>query len=228
MTHSSSVPVLEAHGLAAVVRGDAGDVRVLDGTSLTAFSGEVVDIVGESGVGKTTLLRVLARLLPSATGQIALDGEPAEHIAPELWRTRVALLPQKPALVPGDVRSNLLMPWALKVRHAQTAPSDAVLRAQLDGLGMADVALDRDVARLSVGQSARVAFARTMLTEPRVLLLDEADAALDEVSAGFVSEATRAYASEGCGVVRVRHRGSDGLASRRLRLAGGRLEEVPT
>ncbi len=214
--------LLTATDLRAVLPGDAGDVRVLDGVSLSLASGSVTDIVGPSGSGKTTLLRALARLLPGATGSLALDGTPAEQIAPATWRAAVALLPQKPAIVDGSVRDNLLLPWTLKVRHGVAAPSAAQLDAALARVGL-EVAVERDAARLSVGQQARVALLRVLLTAPRVLLLDEPDAALDPASAQAVTTMTAEFAQAGGAVVRVRHHGRDELAGARLRLEGGVL-----
>ena len=150
---------------------------------------------------------------------------PAETIPGPEWRAAVALLPQKPAIVEGTVRDNLLRPWSLKVRHGHAVPDDTALRAALDRVVL-DAALDRDAARLSVGQQARVALVRTLLTHPRVLLLDEPDAALDELSASAVSELTREFADKGGAVVRVRHHRSDDIADRRLRLAGGTLSSA--
>lgn len=215
--------LLEARELSAVLPGETGPVRVLDGVSLSVDAGEILDVVGPSGSGKTTLLRALARLLPGATGTLLLGSAPAETIAPAVWRTRVALQPQKPAIVEGDVRANLLLPWTLKVRHGVARPSDASLGESLASVGLTDIALDRDAARLSVGQAARVAFLRVTLTRPEVLLLDEPDAALDEDSARSVTELTRRFAENGGAIVRVRHHRSDGLAARRLRLADGTL-----
>jgi putative ABC transport system ATP-binding protein len=217
--------LLEARDLVAVLHGDSGDVRVLDGVDFTVEAGSVSDVVGPSGSGKTTLLRALARLLPSWSGELTLDGTPHTELSGTAWRTAVGLLPQKPAIAEGTVRDNLLLPWTLKVRHGLARPDDVALRAALDDVAL-DVALDRDAARLSVGQQARVALVRTLLTSPRVLLLDEPDAALDEVSSAAVSELTRAFAENGGGVVRVRHHGSDNVAGRRLRLEGGALAQV--
>ncbi len=216
-------PLLRARDITAVLPAEGGAARVLDAIELSLDAAEIVDIVGPSGSGKTTLLRALARLLPGASAHLELDGVPAEQIAPSVWRSQVALLPQKPAIVDGDVRTNLLLPWTLHVRHAQPRPGDSSLAAALGRVGMGDVGLDRDAARLSVGQAARVALTRVLLTSPRVLLLDEPDAALDEASAEAVGSLTREFASAGGGVVRVRHHRSDGLASRRLRLAKGLL-----
>jgi putative ABC transport system ATP-binding protein len=217
--------LLEARDLVVVLPGDTGDTRVLDGVSLTLAAGVITDVVGPSGSGKTTLLRALARLLPDASGSLFLDGVPAETMSGSAWRVAVALLPQKPAIIPGSVRDNLLRPWALKVHHGHTAPADFAMRAALDQVVL-DAALDRDAARLSVGQQARVALVRTLLTQPRVLLLDEPDAALDEVSAAAVSELTRQFAEQGGAVVRVRHHRSDSIAHQRLRLAEGKLREA--
>ena len=215
--------LFEARDLVVVMPGDSGPVRVLDGVSLTLEAGEVTDIVGPSGSGKTTLLRVLARLLPGASGELLLDGASASTISAPLWRSQVALLPQKPAIVPGDVRANLLLPWTLKVRHTQTPPDTSHLDDALVGVALADIALDRDAARLSVGQQARVALLRVLLTRPRVLLLDEPDAALDDASSEAVATLTRAFADAGGAVARVRHHRTDGLAGRRLHLEAGRL-----
>ena len=109
-------PLLEARDLVLRFPVTPGRSHVLDGVSLTVAGGEVVDVVGPSGSGKSTLLRSLARLLPGVRGVLLLDGEPAESIEPHAWRSRVALLPQKAAIVPGTMRDNLLLPWQLKVR----------------------------------------------------------------------------------------------------------------
>ncbi len=219
--------LLEARDLTAILPGDAGDVRVLDGIELGVFAGEIVDVVGPSGSGKSTLLRAIARLLPGATGTLLLDGSPAEHFTPPAWRRAVALLPQKPVVVDGTVRDNLVLSWRFGVRRQQPMPDDASLAEGLARLGV-DAALDRDGSRLSVGQVARIAFLRTLLGKPRVLLLDEPDAALDDASADAVAAMTAQFANAAGAVVRVRHHRPDGIASRRLRLANGSLvaEEV--
>ena len=215
--------LLEARDLRVTLPGDAGPVAVLDGVSIAVPGGEVVDVVGPSGSGKSTLLRALARLLPGATGRLLLDGETADAIEPHEWRSRVALLPQKAAIVPGTIRENLLLPWRLKVRADMTVPPDDQLRTALDRISLGDIDLDRDGARLSVGQAARIALTRVVLARPEVLLLDEPDANLDEASAEQVRLMTAAFAADGGAVVRVRHQRSDELAVRRFRLEGGEL-----
>jgi putative ABC transport system ATP-binding protein len=223
---SSAAPLLTAHALSVSRRADAGLLRVLDAVDLAIAAGELVDVVGPSGAGKTTLLLALARLLPDAEGALALEGVPAGSIDSRAWRSAIAYLPQRNALVPGTVGWNLALPWRLKIRGTDTAPDDAAMRAALDRVHLADVAVDRDVERLSEGQAARVALLRTVLTSPRILLLDEPDAALDAASSAEVGRLTREFADGGGAVVRVRHHVADGLADRRLNLAGGHLTEV--
>lgn len=223
MNPASDTPTLRARDLRVVLTVDARPVAVLDGVSLDVFSGEVVDVVGGSGAGKSTLLRTLARLMPDASGELELEGGAASQIASGRWRSRVALVGQKPALGAATVADDLALPWTLSVRRGEVPPTPQRMREALDGLGLADVALERDVERLSVGQRSRIAFARTLLTAPAVLLLDEVDAALDDVSSECVTAATRAFRERGGAVVRVRHRADDGLADRRVRLASGAL-----
>jgi putative ABC transport system ATP-binding protein len=218
--------LLTARGL-TYARPDAGDAPpVLAGVDLDVASGEVVEIGGPSGAGKSTLVLALARLLHGATGSLALDGVDGATMAPERWRAAVSLLPQKPTLPAGTVAAAVAAPWALKVRHGLTQPDPAAVRAALDGVGLAEIELDRDVARLSVGQVARVAFVRLALTGPRVILLDEPDAALDDPSAELVGTAARRFADAGGAVVRIRHRSGGPAADRRLALREGALHEV--
>ena len=225
-TLMTQTPLLSAKGLSAHLPGDSGLVRVLDGLDLEVEAGEVVDIVGPSGSGKSTLVRALARLLPGVEGSLVLRGESSDRISAQVWRTRVALLPQRSVLVGGTVRENLLLGFELKVRAQAPRPDDAALRDWLVRAGLTDVELERDAVRLSVGQQARVALLRTCLTSPDVLLLDEPDAALDPDSARAIRELAVRIVASGTAIVRVRHREDDGLAARRLWLEDGRLREV--
>ena len=218
--------VLEARGLAVTLPSHTGQMAVLGGVDLQVSAGEIVEIVGPSGAGKTTLLRALARLLPEMSGQLFVDGESAEETSPELWRSRVALVPQIPKMWPGTVGENLTLPWRLKVRAGALPPSDAAMRAGLAEVGLADVELARDSSRLSVGQQARVSLLRTALASPRVLLLDEPDANLDDAAAEAVSAYVSRFAMGGGCVVRVRHLPRGDEPDRRLRLQAGSLTEV--
>jgi putative ABC transport system ATP-binding protein len=210
---SSTFPRLQVDNLSAELPGETGPHRILDAIALALNASEIVDLTGPSGSGKSTLLRALARLLPEATGQLRLDGVSAEEIHPTQWRAQVALLGQKPAILPGTIRENLLAPWKLKIRVSESIPGEDQLREHLHQIGLEDIALERDSARLSVGQQARIAFCRVLLTSPKVLLLDEPDAALDDATSAAMSS-----------LLRSRHRASDGLATRRFHIEHGHIK----
>jgi putative ABC transport system ATP-binding protein len=218
--------LLHARGLTVTRPGDAGPVPVLRGVDVDVAGGTLTDLSGPSGCGKTTLLLALARLLPGVAGELSLDGVPASQVDPRAWRTRVAYLPQRASLVAGAVGENLLAPWRLAVRRDLEPPSRGTLERALAGVGMEDVALDRDASRLSVGQYARVALLRVVLSGPEALLLDEPDASLDDESAAQVARMTREFVAGGGAVVRVRHARADAQADFRLRLHDGLLSEV--
>lgn len=135
----------------------------------------------------------------------------------------MCLVPQKPSLVAGTVRDNLLLPWRLKVRAGEAPPADDALRELLRYAELDDVGLDRDVSQLSGGQQARVALLRAFATRPAVLLLDEVDAALDDESACAVGRLTKALVGTRMTCLRIRHRAADGFASGTFSLRGGAL-----
>lgn len=196
--------------------GDQGPFLAVNDVSLSVQSGEIVDIVGESGAGKSTFLHALALLLLRKTGDIALDGVSASSYSPQLWRKMVALVQQKPTLRAGTVEQNLLLAWKLKVHKTTPRPSLETLHHLVERAGLGRIALDRDVTQLSVGQQARVAFMRTLLTHPKVLLLDEVDAALDANSTHYIGDLTSDFAQSGGIVLRVRHKLDDARACKRL------------
>lgn len=206
------------------LQGDKGTFLAVDEASVCVKPHEIVDIVGPSGAGKSTFLHALALLLPLASGAIALNDEAFGSMTPQEWRARVALVQQKPALLEGTIERNLLVPWTLKIHKNQPQPARKDLEALMSNAGLGDIALDRDVSQLSVGQQARVAFMRTLLTRPDVLLLDEVDAALDAASTHVIGELTSDFATAGGMVLRVRHKLDDKRAAKRLVFSAGRAQ----
>jgi iron complex transport system ATP-binding protein len=190
-----------------------GGRDVVDGVDLAVKPGEVVVVVGPNGAGKTTLLKAVAGLL-SAKGAIAIEETPLSRLSLAERARRVAYLPQ------GHV-----FHWPLAVedivalgrlpRGAGADLSDvdraAVSRAMAD-TGVADYA-GRPVTTLSGGERARVALARVLATEARLILADEPTAALDPRYQLIVLDILRRHADDGGAVVAVLH--DLGLAARR-------------
>jgi putative thiamine transport system ATP-binding protein len=169
-----TVPGLQIEDLRLCVAGRV----LLSGFSLTVGPGEATTVMGPSGCGKSSLLSWLCGTLGpafEASGQIWLDGVPIAGLPPE--RRRLGILFQDDLLFPHlSVGENLAfaLPAALRGRRQRRARVEAALaEAELASFA------DRDPATLSGGQRARVALMRTLLAEPRALLLDEPFGRLD-------------------------------------------------
>ncbi len=223
----------EAISVSCVVpaRSPADDERtVFDNLSFSMERGDIIDLVGPSGSGKSSLLTACARLNPHAHGTFVLDGVGSDEFSAQQWRRDVSYLPQKPILTGKDVAEAIRLPWTLAIRgkggRAARLLPDERIRTTLDAMGCEDIDLARAPHDLSGGQAARVALARTLLTDPKVLLADEADAGLDDDNASKVAAIMADAAAHGMAIIRIRHRPSDGRATRTLMLDAGRLTDL--
>lgn len=218
--------LFEARHIAAHYTREGKDISLFSDVSFCLDTGKVYDLVGPSGSGKSTLLRVLALMLEKSRGSLFLDGSESTEFTPQEWRSQVCLVPQTPSLIPGTVRDNLLLPWKFKLRRGQTPPADEAFSELLAQAELSDIELGRDISQLSGGQAARIALLRVFLLGPRVLLLDEVDAALDDDSAHAIGVLTEHVARQGSACLRIRHRASDGFASDTFVLKDGSLLEA--
>ena len=169
--HCGATPMLSVQDV--VVRFDSR--TVLDGVSLTVATGEIVGLLGPSGTGKSTLLRVIAGLhLPDA-GRVCWDGEDLAGVPPH--RRGIGLVFQDLQLFPHkDVAANV--GFGLRMQRRSRAAVEDRVTELLELVGLPGFERRR-VATLSGGEAQRVALARALAPEPRVLLLDEPLAALD-------------------------------------------------
>lgn len=206
-------PALLAHDLVRTLGGR----RVLDGVSLTASPGRRIGIIGENGVGKSTLLRLLAGVEEPDAGTVArppdlgflaqelpFDGTRtvADVVDDALRETRAGLadleaLTELLARTPEDHpdHTGLLTRYGVRLEEAREREAwDADRRAALvlAGLGLAAVGQDRVLGSLSGGQRGRLAVAALLVRRPAALLLDEPTNHLDDTAAAFVEEQVRA------------------------------------
>ena len=166
-----------------------------------------VAIVGPSGAGKSTLLDLVLGFLNPDHGEIHIDGQPLSSLDIASWRQAVGFVCQEPMLFEGSIRENLLLGAPDANEDAMLAAAKAAhvheFVAQLPG-GY-DTRLETRGANLSVGQRQRIAIARALIRDPRVLLFDEPTSALDAESELLVRDAIRS-AAVGRTVIMVAHR----------------------
>ncbi len=152
-----------------------GQTDVLKGISLEIEAGEFFTFLGPSGSGKSTLLRAIAGFGPEPGGTILIDGDDVTRLAP--WERNVGMVFQSYALWPHmTVRKNVA--FGLEERKIPAKDIQARVEAALNLVGLEEYA-NRRPSQLSGGQQQRVALARTIVVEPRVLLLDEPLSNLD-------------------------------------------------
>jgi molybdate transport system ATP-binding protein len=183
-------------------------------------SAAITLVRGPSGAGKTTLLRVLAGLEPSARGRATFDGVrwQGDGLFVPAWRRRAAWVPQESLLFPHlSARGNLAFSGAAR------AEVEEVARALEVG-----ALLERPPALLSGGERQRVALGRALLARPRLLLLDEPFAALDDALRARVRLFLRGWASaRGVPAVLVSHDADDGsIADEHWEIADGELSRA--
>jgi heme exporter protein A len=209
---------VEGSGTAARFAGDGivcrrGEREVLAGLSFQLAAGEAMLLTGRNGAGKSSLLRLMAGLLPPAGGVLSwnetnVTADPAAH------RARVSFVGDRDAVKPGLSVAGNLAAWAslLGADEATTVP------AALGRFGLAALA-DLPARYLSAGQRRRLALARLLLTPRPLWLLDEPHAGLDAASTKSLEDTVRAHRSRGGMAVVASHGGLDLPDARILALA---------
>ena len=169
------VAKIEARGIVKTFETPSGPVQALRGVDLAARPGEFVALVGESGCGKTTLLRILAGLEAPTLGEVRIDGA---HLGGPSQEVGVVF--QRPVLLPWRTTlENVLLP--AQVRHVPFAGAVSAAQTLLHTMGLGEF-LDRFPRHLSGGMQQRVAIARALLFSPSILLMDEPFGALDAIT----------------------------------------------
>ena len=157
------------------------DEQVLEGINLVAQPGETVAILGATGAGKSTLINLVPRFYDVSAGRVLIDGIDIRQVKQDSLLAQIALVPQETVLFSGSVRDN--------IRYGNPQASDAEVIAAAQAAQAHDfiMALSKDYdthveergANLSGGQKQRIAIARALLTQPKILILDDSTSSVD-------------------------------------------------
>jgi ATP-binding cassette subfamily B protein len=166
--------------------------EALAGVSLLVRAGETVALVGQTGAGKSTMVKLVARYYDASQGSVLIDGTDIRKLDLAGYRQRLGVVPQEPYLFPGTVRD--------AIAYGRPAATDAEVEAAAREVGAIEMiarlpdGFRHEVAErgrnLSAGQRQLIALARAYLVNPAILLLDEATAALDLAAEAAVNRAT--------------------------------------
>ncbi|MEV6780602.1 ABC transporter ATP-binding protein [Streptomyces syringium] len=204
--------------------------EALAGIGLTIPAGQTVAFVGETGAGKSTLVKMVARFYDPSSGAVLVDGHDLRELDPTGYRHRLGVVPQEPYLFPGTVRD--------AIAYGRFDASDAEVEAAARAVGAHEMIATLEGGylhevtergrNLSAGQRQLIALARAELVDPDILLLDEATAALDLATESLVNQATDRLAGKRTTLVVAHRLTTAARADRVVVLDHGRVVEDGT
>ncbi len=207
---------------------DAGAEPALIGVDLQIAAGQTVAVVGATGAGKSTLVKLIARFYDTTAGSITVDGTDIRSFELGAYRRRLGVVPQEPHLFIGTVRDNIAYgrPDASKAQIEAAARAVGALNAIAGLAGGFHHPIAERGRNLSAGQRQLISLARAELVDPDILLLDEATAALDPAAESAVLAATDRLARGRTTVVVAHRLTTAARADRIVVMDHGRVAEI--
>jgi len=202
----------------------------LAGVSLSVAPGETVALVGQTGAGKSTLVKLIARFYDVTSGRVLVDGVDVRDYDMASYRHQLGVVPQESYLFPGTVRD--------AIAYGRPDATDAEVEAAARGVGAIEMIarlpggflheVSERGRNLSAGQRQLIALARAYLVNPAILLLDEATAALDLAAEAEVTRATEQLAARRTTLVVAHRLTTASRADRIIVMEWGRVAETGT
>ncbi len=199
-------PLLQLEQLSAVRPGPQGQsITVLEGITCSFHQGSLTALIGPSGSGKSSLIRLINRLDDPLQGRILLAGTETSELAPPLLRCRVGMMLQKAYLFEGSVLTNLQQPFRYRKEALPGADNPHLLQC-IRLARLSPDYLERDARSLSGGEQQRLNLARALISRPEVLLLDEPTSALDRPTTDSLGQTLQEIChSEQMAIIMVTH-----------------------
>jgi ATP-binding cassette subfamily B protein len=221
-------------GATATVDGNGArpgsGAKALDGVDITIVPGQTVALVGATGAGKSTMAKLIARFYDPTAGRVLIDGHDLRTVQSASLRSQMGIVPQEAFLFSGTIRENIAFgrPDASteEIRAAAAAVgADAFIEALERGY---DTEVGERGAQLSSGQRQLVAFARALIADPRILVLDEATSNVDIHTEGRIEEGLRRLLAGRTAIVIAHRLSTIRQAGRIVVLEHGRIVEQGT
>jgi len=218
---------LQFEGVSFSYGGDAWALRDID---LTIPAGQTVALVGETGAGKSTFAKLVARFYDPVSGRVLVDGHDLREVSAESLRSQMGIVPQEGFLFSGTVREN--------IAFARPGASDADVLGAARAVGAEqfiealehgyDTQVGERGVQLSAGQRQLIAFARALVADPRILILDEATSNVDVHTEGLIEEGLRRLVAGRTAIVIAHRLSTIRHAGRIIVLEHGRIVEEGT
>jgi subfamily B ATP-binding cassette protein MsbA len=206
------------------------DGKVLNGVTMKVLPGEMVALVGSSGVGKSTLINLIPRFFDVTAGSIKIDGHDIRELKLSSLRRAIGIVPQEPLLFSGTVKEN--------IRYGNLEASDdevtqaAILANAHEFITRLPKGYETEVGergvRLSIGQRQRIAIARVLLKDAKIILLDEPTSALDAESEHLVKLALERLMQKRTNIIIAHRLSTVQKAEKIFVLNNGKIEESGT
>ena len=214
--------LLELSNISYIIK----DKSIISDVSLSVNQGDYITIVGPSGSGKSTLLKLCSDLISPTSGTITYNDRPLTAIDPKSYRREVGYCFQRPYLFTKTVRRNILFPYDIR----GLKPDMSRIEYLFDLLHMPLNYMERRNDELSGGEMQRICLIRSLIFEPKVLLLDEVTSALDATNTSIVENVIDELHKKGITIISITHNEEQSLriANRRITIVDGQLakEEV--
>ena len=196
------------------------DKDIISNFSLDIATGAFLTIVGPSGGGKSTLLKLLANLISPTSGEIDFKDKNINAYSPTNYRRQVSYCFQQPSLFGETVKDNLEFPFKIR----KQTPDQSKMEQVLESVDLKPDFLNKNITELSGGEKQRVALIRNLLFKPEVLLLDEITTGLDNDSKEIVHRLIQNVHKDNTTIIQVTHDNDEiHQADQIIKVAEGKL-----